>query len=254
MAQLPRGRTIFLYLCIWVSFTLLFLQLVSSFDVPCPGLSRRRNHLHHPSALRTFSETGASSTLLWSSTDNEKLDVNDDNVDDQRLQREPPQQQQQPILCDLQTLMRLAACLGTGGSAKVAIQSGECLLNGQVETRRAKKLVTGDIVEFQGKTYDVKELVKNKGYTYKAKSKKVKPPPKVLEDGSLEFGGRYRSQEWRDERRQKKMDRKKGVSSSSSSSLSPSSHLEELRKYLPKKSTKDTPRQSYHGQTQEGPS
>ena len=36
---------------------------------------------------------------------------------------------------------------GTGGEAKVLIQFGEVLVNGEVETRRARKLQEGDVVE-----------------------------------------------------------------------------------------------------------
>jgi len=35
----------------------------------------------------------------------------------------------------------------TGGQAKLMIQNGEVKLNGQVETRRRKKLVAGDVIE-----------------------------------------------------------------------------------------------------------
>lgn len=38
----------------------------------------------------------------------------------------------------------------TGGEAKVYIQEGEVLLNGEVETRRGKKLQIGDVIEFLG--------------------------------------------------------------------------------------------------------
>ena len=48
--------------------------------------------------------------------------------------------------------MKLAGMVGTGGQAKVAIQAGEVLLNGVVETRRKKKLKAGDQVSFQGQT------------------------------------------------------------------------------------------------------
>src|ERR671917_2626293 len=36
---------------------------------------------------------------------------------------------------------------GSGGEAKVLIQTGEVLVNGEVETRRGRKLVPGDVVE-----------------------------------------------------------------------------------------------------------
>lgn len=40
----------------------------------------------------------------------------------------------------------------SGVDAKFAIQDGLVKVNGKVETQRGKKLVTGDIVEFDGHT------------------------------------------------------------------------------------------------------
>ncbi|ACK71929.1 RNA-binding S4 domain-containing protein [Gloeothece citriformis PCC 7424] len=44
----------------------------------------------------------------------------------------------------------------TGGEAKIRIQGGEVLVNGTLETRRGRKLVRGDRVTLDGRTYDVK--------------------------------------------------------------------------------------------------
>lgn len=44
----------------------------------------------------------------------------------------------------------------TGGQAKLMIQDGEVLVNGTVETRRGKKLVTGDRVTVGSETFIVK--------------------------------------------------------------------------------------------------
>ncbi len=43
----------------------------------------------------------------------------------------------------------LKACdlVGSGGEAKVLIQGGEVRVNGEVETRRGRKLEKGDVVE-----------------------------------------------------------------------------------------------------------
>ena len=97
-------------------------------------------------------------------------------------------------LCDLQTLLRLASLTDTGGTAKAVIQSGECQLNGTVETRRAKKLFKGDLVTFEGSDYNVEEIVKSTNYVYKPKKKH-----KMLPNG-----GRYRSEEWRAQRKERK--------------------------------------------------
>ncbi|MFK8113229.1 MAG: RNA-binding S4 domain-containing protein [Rubripirellula sp.] len=50
----------------------------------------------------------------------------------------------------LDAFLKLSGLVGTGGEAKVRIQSGEVTLNGEVETRRRKQLVIGDVVEFMG--------------------------------------------------------------------------------------------------------
>lgn len=44
----------------------------------------------------------------------------------------------------------------TGGQAKLMIQDGEVLVNGAIETRRGKKLVTGDRVTVGKETFIVK--------------------------------------------------------------------------------------------------
>lgn len=43
----------------------------------------------------------------------------------------------------------------TGGEAKSLIQSGEVMVNNQIETRRGRKLVEGDRVSLGNLTYDV---------------------------------------------------------------------------------------------------
>lgn len=43
----------------------------------------------------------------------------------------------------------------SGGQAKHGIQASEVKVNGQIETRRRRKLVPSDVVEFAGKKYVV---------------------------------------------------------------------------------------------------
>lgn len=50
----------------------------------------------------------------------------------------------------LDQFLKLQNIAQTGGHAKILIQGGEVLLNGEVETRRKKKLQPGDVVEVQG--------------------------------------------------------------------------------------------------------
>lgn len=51
-----------------------------------------------------------------------------------------------PAPITLDQFLKQAGVVGSGGQAKVAIQSGDVLLNGVVETRRGKKLSPGDLV------------------------------------------------------------------------------------------------------------
>ena len=50
----------------------------------------------------------------------------------------------------LESAMKLANIFSTGGTAKLVIQDGLVKVNGQIETQRGKKLVAGDLVEFDG--------------------------------------------------------------------------------------------------------
>ena len=43
----------------------------------------------------------------------------------------------------------------TGGQAKQLIQSGRVSLNGEIETRRKKKLVVGDLISVDGEEFEV---------------------------------------------------------------------------------------------------
>ena len=51
--------------------------------------------------------------------------------------------------------LKAANVVGTGGEAKVLIQYGDVLVNGEVETRRGRKLEPGDVVEVGGERFEV---------------------------------------------------------------------------------------------------
>jgi len=50
----------------------------------------------------------------------------------------------------LDQFLKLAQVVQSGGEAKVLIQSGQVIVNGQVETRRGRKLRPGDVVVVNG--------------------------------------------------------------------------------------------------------
>lgn len=56
----------------------------------------------------------------------------------------------------LESFLKLANAAASGGEAKLRIQGGEVKVNGEVCTMRGKKLVAGDAVALDGKTYEVK--------------------------------------------------------------------------------------------------
>ena len=54
--------------------------------------------------------------------------------------------EEEPVIT-LGQALKASDMVGSGGEAKVLIQAGEVLVNGEVETRRGRKLLPGDVVE-----------------------------------------------------------------------------------------------------------
>lgn len=55
----------------------------------------------------------------------------------------------------LDSLLKLAALVGTGGEAKYVISEGMVNVNGEVCIQRGKKLRAGDKVEFAGNVLEI---------------------------------------------------------------------------------------------------
>lgn len=53
---------------------------------------------------------------------------------------------QEPV--QLYKILKFEAMVSSGGEAKSVIAEGLVLVNGEVETRKRKKIVSGDIIEF----------------------------------------------------------------------------------------------------------
>ena len=51
--------------------------------------------------------------------------------------------------------MKAACIVSSGIDAKMLIQDGQVTVNGEVETRRGKKLYDGDVFEFEGEEFKV---------------------------------------------------------------------------------------------------
>ena len=65
----------------------------------------------------------------------------------------PPDDGPPPVALD--QFLKLCGVVGTGGQAKILIQGGEVFVNGEVETRRRKKLYVGDQVDIAGEVFVV---------------------------------------------------------------------------------------------------
>jgi ribosome-associated protein len=55
----------------------------------------------------------------------------------------------------LDSMLKFAAAVGTGGEAKFVITEGMVNVNDEVCTMRGKKLRAGDVVEFQGMEFEI---------------------------------------------------------------------------------------------------
>ncbi|MDH5485840.1 MAG: RNA-binding S4 domain-containing protein [Gammaproteobacteria bacterium] len=51
---------------------------------------------------------------------------------------------------ELYKILKFEGLVASGGEAKVVIGEGQVVVNGEVETRKRKKIVGGDIIEFAG--------------------------------------------------------------------------------------------------------
>lgn len=54
---------------------------------------------------------------------------------------------EEPI--ELYKILKFENMAGSGGEAKYVISEGQVLVNGKIETRKRKKIISGDIIEFK---------------------------------------------------------------------------------------------------------
>ena len=64
---------------------------------------------------------------------------------------------------ELYKILKFEGMASSGGEAKLVIEQGQVLVNGKIETRKRKKIVSGDVIEylsdkitikFTGQTHD----------------------------------------------------------------------------------------------------
>ena len=51
---------------------------------------------------------------------------------------------------ELYKILKFEGMAPSGAEAKLVIDDGQVLVNGKIETRRRKKIVSGDVIEFAG--------------------------------------------------------------------------------------------------------
>jgi ribosome-associated protein len=51
---------------------------------------------------------------------------------------------------ELYKILKFEGMVPSGGVAKLAIESGDVIVNGAVETRKRKKMIAGDVIMFNG--------------------------------------------------------------------------------------------------------
>ena len=54
---------------------------------------------------------------------------------------------------ELYKLLKFESIVSSGGEAKYVISEGYVLVNGEVETRKRKKMLSGDVIEFNGEKF-----------------------------------------------------------------------------------------------------
>ena len=66
---------------------------------------------------------------------------------------------------ELYKILKFEGMVASGGEAKLVIADGHVLLNGNIETRKRKKIVSGDIIEFDEEVIRIKRANKQSGKT-----------------------------------------------------------------------------------------
>lgn len=57
---------------------------------------------------------------------------------------------------ELYKILKFESLVGSGGEAKFVIAEGFVQVNGEFETRKRRKIISGDIIEFNGERFRMK--------------------------------------------------------------------------------------------------
>jgi ribosome-associated protein len=56
---------------------------------------------------------------------------------------------------ELYKILKFEGIVASGGEAKAVIDDGQVLVNGEIETRKRKKIVSGDTIEFMNAKFKI---------------------------------------------------------------------------------------------------
>ena len=59
---------------------------------------------------------------------------------------------------ELYKILKFEGMTSSGGEAKLVIGLGQVLVNGKVETRKRKKIISGDVIEFASEKISIKYI------------------------------------------------------------------------------------------------
>ena len=57
---------------------------------------------------------------------------------------------------ELYKILKIEGMVSSGGAAKIEVAEGKVLVNGAVETRKRKKIVSGDVIEYESEKIRIK--------------------------------------------------------------------------------------------------
>ena len=62
---------------------------------------------------------------------------------------------------ELYKILKFEGMASSGGEAKLVIEQGQVNVNGKVETRKRKKIISGDVIEFASEKIAIKYVGNN---------------------------------------------------------------------------------------------
>jgi len=62
---------------------------------------------------------------------------------------------------ELYKVLKIEGMVSSGGAAKIEVAEGKVLVNGAVETRKRKKIVAGDVIEYESEKIHIKLMARS---------------------------------------------------------------------------------------------